>query len=313
MRYVYSLIRFVPDPARGEFVNVGAIVGSEISSEWQVRQIENPTRARAIDDRSLLEAVWSFIDRVGIQIDKYEDGLNSLFGVTVELDEAWLERLHSEHENVVQLTPPVPVSASTADEAMERVFELMILDPASRRFGFQKKHAALAAVRSAYARRNIKKGRDLRERVQLKTTHHAERIDFAITNGKVLQLAQTFSFQVPDQASLAEQIKAWGWTIRDARDQGGTVTVPGDRQYDVDREVDIEVVYVPPLTHRAAPAFNDARSVFEAVHAEARPLSQADLVADRAEQLLVQAGVGRLPPPTDSPGRRTPPGLPPAG
>ena len=25
MRYLYSVVRFVPDPARGEFVNVGAI------------------------------------------------------------------------------------------------------------------------------------------------------------------------------------------------------------------------------------------------------------------------------------------------
>ena len=34
MRFVYSLVRFVPDPARGEFVNVGAIAGSEESSDW---------------------------------------------------------------------------------------------------------------------------------------------------------------------------------------------------------------------------------------------------------------------------------------
>jgi hypothetical protein len=310
MRYVYSLIRFVPDPARGEFVNVGAIVGSETSSEWQVRQIENPVRARAIDDRSLLDAVWSFIDRVGLQIDEYEDALNSLFGAATELDEAWLERLHAEHENVVQLTPPAPVSATSADEAMDRVFDLMILDPASRHFGFQKKHAALAAVRRAYASRSIQKGRELRERVQLRTSHHAERIDFAVTNGKVLQLAQTFSFQVPDQESLAEQVKAWGWTIRDARDSGGTVVAPGGREYDVEREVDIEVVYVPPLPDRAAPAFDDAQHVFEALRIDAQPLAGAEAVAIRAEALLAKAAIGRLPPaPRGS--RSAPPELPP--
>jgi hypothetical protein len=51
VRHIYSVVRFVPDPARGEFVNVGAIVGSEESSEWGLRQIENPVRARAVDDR----------------------------------------------------------------------------------------------------------------------------------------------------------------------------------------------------------------------------------------------------------------------
>ena len=51
MRHVYSMVRFVPDSARGEFINVGANVGSEESSEWQVWQIENPKRARFIDER----------------------------------------------------------------------------------------------------------------------------------------------------------------------------------------------------------------------------------------------------------------------
>ena len=51
MRYVYSLVRFVPDPARSEFVNLGAIVGSEEYSEWESRQVENPKRARDIDER----------------------------------------------------------------------------------------------------------------------------------------------------------------------------------------------------------------------------------------------------------------------
>jgi len=54
---VYSLIRYVPDPARGEFVNVGAIAGSEDAGDWQVRQLQNPARARALGGRLTLDAV----------------------------------------------------------------------------------------------------------------------------------------------------------------------------------------------------------------------------------------------------------------
>jgi len=132
VRYIYSLIRFVPDPARGEFVNVGAIVGSEESSEWQVRQIENPKRARAIDENASLDAVWSFIDRVGVDIDNFEAAAQSLFGPDVELTEDWLWRLHADHQNIVQLSAPVPMVAESADEALESVFDLMVLDPAVR-------------------------------------------------------------------------------------------------------------------------------------------------------------------------------------
>ena len=209
MRLVYSLVRFVPDPARGEFVNVGAIVGSDDSSEWQIRQVENAVRARAFDEQSVLDAVWSFIDRVGSHIDKFEQATESLFGPAFEQSEDWLAQMYRDHQNVVQLSPPTPMVADSADDAMDRVFELMVVDPALRKYRFQKKHAALAAVRSAYAHRSLRKGTDLRERVLLQTAHHSGRFDFAVTNGRALQLTQTWSFQVPDQEALAEQVKAW--------------------------------------------------------------------------------------------------------
>ena len=37
-RYVYSLVRCVPDPRTGEFVNVGAIAGDPFTGDWSVRQ-----------------------------------------------------------------------------------------------------------------------------------------------------------------------------------------------------------------------------------------------------------------------------------
>ena len=130
MRYIYSLIRFVPNPARGEFVNVGAIVGSEESSEWQVRRIENPKRARAMDENASLGTVWSFIDRVGVDIDSFEAATQLLSVSDVELTEDWLWNLHADHQNVVQLSAPVPMVAESADDALEIVFDLMVLDPA---------------------------------------------------------------------------------------------------------------------------------------------------------------------------------------
>ena len=286
MRYVYSLVRFVPDPARGEFVNVGAIVGSEQSSEWQVRQIENPVRARAIDDSQTLDAVWSFIDSIGSRVDAYEAGLNSLFEPDEELTEEWLEKLHADHQNIVQVSPPTPMVAESAEEALDRIFELMVLDPTKREYRFKKKNTALAAVRAAYKDFSIKKGTDLQERVTLLTPHHSERFDFAVTNGRALQLTQTWSFQVPDQATLAEQIKAWGWTVRDARSSGGQVLTADGHQFHVEKDVDVEVVYVPAEAGRPAPAFEDAENVFAELGIIALPLGDAPKVGARARELL---------------------------
>lgn len=290
MRYVYSVVRFVPDPARGEFVNVGAIVGSEEASEWQLRQVENPVRARAIDARKSLGAVWSFLDRIGREIDDFEREQATLFDARVELSETWLERLYTQHRNVVQLTAPTPMVASSADEALERIFEQMVVDPALRKHAFRKKHVALAAVRASYRHNFIQPGANLRERVALHTAHHSERLDFAVTNGRALQLAHTWSFEVPDQDQLAEQVKAWGWSMMDLKRGGGTVTFGDHGTLDVRRDVDVQVVYVPPRDDADAPAMRAAVDVFDNLGIRHGPLEMAESVGARARELLVAEG-----------------------
>jgi len=285
LRYVYSLIRFVPDPARGEFVNVGAIVGSEISSEWQVRQIQNPVRARSIDEQGSLTAVWSFINHVGATIDDFEAATQSLFEPKVEVTEEWLWRLHADHQNVVQISEPTPMLAESADSALDEIFDLMVLDPAARKHSFKNKHTALAALRSAYGGVNIAKGRELCERVTLETSHHSTKFDFAVANGRVVQLARAWSFQVPDQAALAEQVKAWGWTVREAHRVGGRSRTSSD-EFARAADIEFEVVYVPATQSQKAPCFVDAGHIFETLGIRAVPHHRANDIAQRARELL---------------------------
>lgn len=288
MRYVYSVVRFVPDPARGEFINVGAIVGSEESSEWQLRQIENPKRARFVDDQRTLPIVWSFLDNVGRIVDDYDEAVNKVLDPNVELSEAWLQQLYVDHRNVVQLSPPTPMVAASAEEALETVFEELIVDPAREKRGIQNKHTALAAVRRSYRTNQIGKD-NVRERVTLETHHnHREKVDFAVTNGRVVQLTHTWSFQVTNQDELAEHVKAWGWTIRDAREYGGTLLTPDAVRLQVDEGVDVEVVYVQPRQGESAPAWDDALNVFQTLDAHIVPLEKADQVGQAAYELLTR-------------------------
>ena len=286
MRFVYSLVRFVPDPARGEFVNVGALVGSEESSEWGVRQIANPERARRFGSPEALDAVWSFLDKVGNSVDRYQESLESLFKAETELSEQWLAELYRDHRNIVQLSYPTPMVAESADDALDRVFELLIVDPSQRKYRFRRKNEALAAVRRAYKERELSKNGEICERVVLSTAYYQELFDFAVTNGEVLQLAHSWSFQVPDQESLARQIKSWGWTVRNTRDSGGVVTTRDSQHFDVAKEIDIEAVYIPPARGEEAPAFSEACKVFEALDVNQVPLEQVYQVADRAVACL---------------------------
>lgn len=120
MRYVYSLVRFVRSPARGEFLNVGAIAGSEEAGQWQIRQAQN-SRLELNDDKALV-ALRHFWTRVSQDIDEHPD----------ELSEAWLQQLHADSRNIVQLSAPIPMVASSAEAALDRVFaSLVALDKRS--------------------------------------------------------------------------------------------------------------------------------------------------------------------------------------
>jgi Protein of unknown function (DUF3037) len=283
MRYVFSAIRFVPDPFRGEFINVGAIVGSDESSEWAVRQVQNPLRARQLDEAGSLSAVWAFIDRVGRDIDAYEEVIEgrAADGRT-QPSEDWLRKMHLRSTNVVQLSPPSMLVAGSVDEAIEQVFGQLIVDPAKRAGGVTK-HPALAALRHAYRDAGIA---DLLEGATLHAGAHRERLDFSVANGRVVQITQAWSFAVVDQESLARAVRAWGWAVREARTNGGALHA-AEQTYEVPTGVDVEVVAIPPRAGARADALEDARSVFEAIEAREVALDDAPQVAQRASDLLV--------------------------
>ncbi len=300
MRHVYSVIRYVPDPIRGEFINVGAVVGSDESSEWLVRQVENPTRARRLDERGSLPAVWSFIDRIGRSVDAHEEAIEAprLDGEDRLLSEGWLEDLHRRHTNIVQVSAPMPIVADNAAEALDTIFEELVVDP-ERHAGGENKHPALAAVRRAYHDAGLEKNRDVHERSLMVAGEHRGRVDFAVTNGRVVQLTQTWSFRVADQDALAESVRAWGWTVNMLREHGGSIEVADGRRFDVPIGVNLGVVIIP-AADEGATALVDARAVLEEIHASTFEIGAVDEVANEARQLLSRPASRRGP--TEIPG-----------
>ncbi len=292
MKHIYSLIRFVPDPARGEFINVGAIAGSEESSEWGIRQISNAKRARAIgqsDTPTALQAVWYFIDCIGEIIDNHQDSIEALFPSDIEPSEDWLKALHSDYRNVVQLSPPTPLVAPNVDEALDRIFQHAILDPERQQRRSRWRNEVLAATRRAYRRHSVSSS-ELCERVVLSSELHEDRFDFAVMNGKALQLVRSWSFRDIEAQRLSSQIKSWGWTVRSTRDSGGNIEIRDSQSFAVNSDVDIEVVSIPPDPDQDESIYEEGKAVFEALGVRSVPLEQVDKVAERARQLLIESG-----------------------
>ena len=238
MPYFFSLLRFVPDTARGEFVNLGAIAGDSEVADWDLRLISNMKRARAIDSEGHLPAAMSFLAELQEQLP-VEDEDETGFGLEA------LSAMAASMNNVIQMTKPEPIVASDAAEALDLLWRDLLLDPegnASHRF--KNTLSAIGATNRAY--RDVQLPSEaIKRTVELTAGHFTDQFDFAVHNGQAIQLVKCFSFQRPNQAELVKDMKSWGWLMHELRDQGGTVMPRTGGSLDAQSDLSVGSVYVP--------------------------------------------------------------------
>jgi Protein of unknown function (DUF3037) len=280
MAYKFSLIRFVPDPARGEFVNIGAIAGDDEARDWEVRTISNHRRAKALDERGAWAAALGFV----AGLDDRVAALDERPGAAGSLTVGELERLATEMQNIVQLTPPAPVVADSAEQALDRVFDHLIVDPARAQFRFEKKHRAQRAAREAYRAHDVPSSA-VRERARIVSGPFDHNFDFAVHNGRALQLVHCWSFQLPNQDDLAEQVKAWSWVVHEIRRNAGQFELESG-VLEVPSRVEIFAVTIGPGEHMQAAAYEEARAAFAENDVEELTPERAESLGVRAAELL---------------------------
>lgn len=282
MKYDYSVVRFVPDTFRAEFVNVGLIVGNPETGEWRTKRVSNAARARAIRNDAELSAVWDYLDRVDELVDAGEDDAAP---TPATPGPGWLADEHHRLRNLVQLSRPRPVSADSVDDAMAFLWGRMIVDPANQTKATT--HQARGALRRAYLGAEIDASL-IHESCRARIGRQDVPLDFVIANGHVAQLAHAFTFRGSAPATTVQRLKAWSWTIRDVRDRGGWVVISTDEPQPqvVDSGVPIDVVYDAPVTSDGERALEEAVEVLENLDVTVRPVEDVALVArDAAERL----------------------------
>jgi hypothetical protein len=282
VKYLYSLIRFVPDPIRGEAVNLGAIVGSDATHEWDIRLVSNRRRAISIDDAKALPGVAATVATIEDQVEAADGGGAS------PVSERWLTTLASEYRHVLQFTPPAPMVAATPADALDLIFGHVVLDPARAERSFRTKHRALAVTRGAYAARDIP-AIAIAEKALVNAAGYSGRLDFLIHNGAALQLAQSWSFELPGQDELIEEVHAWAWVTEAMRRGDARARLDDGRRIDIPPDVEVGVVFIPPRPEQRAPAFDEARRAFDQVRARAVDWEHADELARDAAYRLARA------------------------
>jgi hypothetical protein len=284
LKYRYSVIRFVPSPTRGEFVNLGVIVGSDATDEWAMELVGRKSRAAKLDDAGILPLVSTELQRLQLRFSGDDD--ESSWGDGPEINEVWLAEMASQSRNVVQYTPPQPILAVDVAAAMEKLWNTFIVDHVRQKRESLSRHQIRTLYLKSLQQFQLTPDQ-LKAKVKLSTGHSTTSIDVAVYNGVAKRLTQCWSFQVKDTESVLNEVKAWGWTMRDLRRSGGEIRTSTSR-IQVPGEVELSVVYAlmadtkpDEFTEEAIEVFNDAD-----VHATAIQLEDLDAHARAAAELL---------------------------
>lgn len=134
MEYLYSVIRFVPNPTLGEFINVGIIAGNDEARDWSVQWLSDMRRAKSLDD-TLGSNMYQVLQRYRHRIDDYVGSVrNPHLDLTIDHNEPqvnheWLTQMHLSTNDVIQFTKPLPVFSETSQQAIGIVQDLLLFDP----------------------------------------------------------------------------------------------------------------------------------------------------------------------------------------
>lgn len=284
-RYMYSLVRCVPDPRTGEFINIGAIAGDADTGDWAVRQVSSERRAIKLAGPGVLEAVHGFLARAQEAIEMQEVLLDEDADRDY-LGSDWLDGLHRDHRNTVQLAPPTPMLAETAEDALDLIFERMIIDPVSQPRGYVTKKAVLADLRVVYQSAGLAPNA-VRPRAEVFVGANVHSgVDFAVANGVAVQLTQAWSFQRAGIEEVSTQVKAWAYALARVRAGEEARVVAGDQTSAIRADVDLQVVVARPRSKDQEQVFREATQVFDDLGATVSDSGQANRVGQRAAELL---------------------------
>jgi hypothetical protein len=277
-KYEYSLVRCVPEPSTGEFINIGAIAGSWEEGDWSARQIGNWQRALKLCSSTQIGVVSRFIADATDQITTAEDSLYAL-------DQHWLNSLCADRRNIVQLSEPQLAFGESADQVLDFVFANQLIDPARTTREFIDKNRLLARLKKQ-VRHSISDDNFVERPFLTVGGHITTQLDIAFGADHAVQLTQAWSFQKGTVEDVATDVKAWGYVLEKVRNGALSRLVGRSRALSLPDNVAVGVVIAEPTTPQQQEVYEEAAEVFTLLKAHVYSQDESEgLVSDVARLL----------------------------
>ena len=220
----YSIVRYVPDPGRGEQLNVGVVVGCEGAPYFGARFLpqQQAGRLRALgfdDDFGFLRDLASEFRASAVKPERLPlEGLGGPWDLEV------LDKAATEWANTIQFSPLRVAVHGEPEVLLNDLYERHVSVSRHPRRRPERDKRWIKSKVSRTLRQAIFENFPDREpgdvvqpnrRVEGEFEEH--RFDYGLANSKLLRLIQTFSFEVQDREALKVEIDATAWAIDDLR------------------------------------------------------------------------------------------------
>ncbi|WP_341933446.1 DUF3037 domain-containing protein [Microbacterium sp. LWO14-1.2] len=285
--YLYWLVRYVPDVARGERVNVAVIVGRD-GGDWAIRSAPNLRRASRIGGDA--QAIRPWLESLERSVRDYEHPPLALFASLEPqtVSRAWLSLLSHRFNNTLQLSSPAPVEAVSAEDAAGFLYSVLVatpdISPRSKTRTRLVQHLSDLYLRTS----SLELGESLLRRPRALVGKQRGRFDFAVVDDHVDQLSHAFAFDVKDTDSLEQELQSWNFVVTRLRDSGAIVAA-GQEERTAESDVPVSVVFQEPprsADSRTWDVFDAALEAWRTLGVDAVPGSEMDRIAVEARDLF---------------------------
>lgn len=255
MSYQYWVIRYVPNLARGEFINIGILCGSD-GGDWAVR-----FDTRAIQNRGSLDADLRELGPWMSWFTRRVERHNSVNFAGEAVSSGWVAHLRGRQANSVQLSDPNPIDVASAEEGVDLLFPHLVERATLRRPRAVSRTTMRAELRETLqVECSLIVGRDLFVQPKAVIGKQRSTFDF-LRRDRADVLVNVWAFNIADVEGLESQVQASNYFITRLRNDGAEMQLGAERRVAVSAAIPVRVVYDPPTSSRDAQRRND---VFEA-------------------------------------------------
>ena len=208
----YSVIRYLPDPAREEHINIGVVLTAADAAFAACKFTRDWARCKRFGREDA-----SFLRDFAAELKKALLAQRELFATAFSSHD--LSALAANWRNSIQFSTPRASVEQDPESLLSRLFEQFVGDRAQRRFAPRRTHFVAEAKRELkrlIQSRFEDKAPLVLGRETLRGRVGQHRFDVLVKNGAPLICLDAISVEEED-ADFDEHVRATGWDLQDVR------------------------------------------------------------------------------------------------